>query len=188
MKKFNPGEKVMCDGRVRTIYGIYPKNHVSLCLIDEEGYEYRDTEEDEQTPINQLIKLDFSSLKCPHCGGKVEESQTDGYSAFCHNCDEDFYSFELSAPIQKKKKFPFFLDQKTTVWCRTPFEIEADTLEEAQELAKTFVQSEEINEISWEILDDTIEVMELSENDNQATQELFDETTAETIWGNNVSR
>jgi hypothetical protein len=30
---------------------------VSLCLIDEVGYEYEDVEEDYQTPINELTKI-----------------------------------------------------------------------------------------------------------------------------------
>lgn len=180
MEKFKPGEKVMCDGRVRTIYGIYPKNHVSLCLIDEDGYEYTDTEEDNQTPISELEKFDFSMLRCPRCGKPVVESKTDGYVAFCADCDEDFYSFELDVPTQnKKKKFPFFLDQKVETWYRTPFEIEADTLEEAKELAKSFSQSEEINEKPWYAIEDAIEIIEAV--DGKIVRELFYDETGEKI-------
>lgn len=52
-----PGQKVIYNNEVRTIYGIYPNDMASLCLIDNEGYEYEDTEEDELTPINDLKQL-----------------------------------------------------------------------------------------------------------------------------------
>lgn len=48
------GDKVLHKGIVRTIYGVYSDTHVSLCLIDEDGYEYEDVEEDFQTPISEL--------------------------------------------------------------------------------------------------------------------------------------
>ena len=48
------GDKVLHKDIVRTIYGVYSDTHVSLCLIDEDGYEYEDVEEDYQTPISEL--------------------------------------------------------------------------------------------------------------------------------------
>ena len=48
------GDKVLHEGIVRTIYGVYSNTHVSLCLIDEDGYEYEDVEEDFQIPIDEL--------------------------------------------------------------------------------------------------------------------------------------
>lgn len=51
------GDKVMYQGEVRTIYDIYDNDNVSLCLIDDEGYEYDDVEEDYQTPISELTKI-----------------------------------------------------------------------------------------------------------------------------------
>ena len=55
--------------------------------------------------------------------------------------------------------FDFYLDTKVTTWYRTPFEIEADTLEEAKEGAINFVENDHHSEISWEHIDDTIEKM-----------------------------
>jgi hypothetical protein len=48
------GDKVIYQGEMRTIYTVYSDTMVSLCLIDEEGYEYDDVEEDYQTPISEL--------------------------------------------------------------------------------------------------------------------------------------
>ena len=48
------GDKVVHNGEVRTIYSVYDNDNVSLCLIDEEGYEYDDVEEDYLTPINEV--------------------------------------------------------------------------------------------------------------------------------------
>jgi hypothetical protein len=50
------GDKVIYKGDVRTIYITYSDTMVSLCLIDKNGYEYEDVEEDYQTPINELTK------------------------------------------------------------------------------------------------------------------------------------
>lgn len=51
------GDKVIHEGEVRTIYTTYSDTMVSLCLVDEDGYEYDDVEEDYQTPINKLTKI-----------------------------------------------------------------------------------------------------------------------------------
>jgi hypothetical protein len=51
------GDKVIYKGDVRTIYITYSDTMVSLCLIDKNGYEYEDVEEDYQTPINELTKI-----------------------------------------------------------------------------------------------------------------------------------
>jgi hypothetical protein len=79
--------------------------------------------------------------------------------------------------------FDFMLDQKVTTWYRTPFEIEAETLEEAKELAIKFVKGANHESIGWEQVDETIEIMSVKDNDGQATEELrtddFDE-----IWNN----
>jgi hypothetical protein len=53
----NTGDKVLYEGEVRTIYSVYDDENVSLCLIDEEGYEYDDVEEDYQIPISKLKQL-----------------------------------------------------------------------------------------------------------------------------------
>jgi hypothetical protein len=51
------GDKVLHEGKVRTIYTTYTDTLVSLCLVDKDGHEYDDVEEDYQTPINELTKI-----------------------------------------------------------------------------------------------------------------------------------
>lgn len=51
------GDKVLHEGVERTIYSVYSETMVSLCLVDKDGYEYDDVEEDYQTPINELTKI-----------------------------------------------------------------------------------------------------------------------------------
>ena len=48
------GQKVIYNNEVRTIYDIYPDNMVSLCLIDQDDFEYNDVEEDYLISINEL--------------------------------------------------------------------------------------------------------------------------------------
>lgn len=80
--------------------------------------------------------------------------------------------------------FDFYLDTKVTTWYRTPFEIEAKSLEEAKKLAIEFVEKDRHSEISWEQIDDTIEVMSTKDNDNQSTEELYYEPVGDMIWDN----
>jgi hypothetical protein len=51
------GDKVLHEGVVRTIYSVYSDTMVSLCLMDSDGFEYDDVEEDYQTPISELKKI-----------------------------------------------------------------------------------------------------------------------------------
>lgn len=51
------GDKVLYDGVVRTIYDVYSDTMVSLCLMDKDGFEYGDVEEDYQTPISELTNI-----------------------------------------------------------------------------------------------------------------------------------
>ena len=46
--------KVIYNDQLRTIYDVYPNNMASLCLIDENGEEYTDTEEDFLVPVKDL--------------------------------------------------------------------------------------------------------------------------------------
>jgi hypothetical protein len=48
------GQKVIHNNELRTIYDIYPDNMASLCLIDEDDFEYNDIEEDYLISINEL--------------------------------------------------------------------------------------------------------------------------------------
>jgi hypothetical protein len=69
--------------------------------------------------------------------------------------------------------FEFYIDTKVTDWYRTPFEIKADTIEEAKELAIKFVKGDHHGEIPWEQIDCTIEPMSVQDNGNQSTEELY---------------
>jgi hypothetical protein len=80
--------------------------------------------------------------------------------------------------------FDFYLDTKVTGWYRTPFEIEANTLEEAKLKAIEFVKSGETSYISWEQIDDTLETMSTKDNDGESTNELYTYSDGEIIWDN----
>ena len=80
--------------------------------------------------------------------------------------------------------FDFYLDTKVTGWYRTPFEIEANTLEEAKQKAIEFVKSGETTYISWEQIDDTVETMSVKDNDGESTEELYTYSDGEMIWDN----
>jgi hypothetical protein len=54
MENLKSGDKVLHEGIVRTISDVYSEEYVSLCLIDTEGNEYEDVEEDYQTPVTEL--------------------------------------------------------------------------------------------------------------------------------------
>jgi hypothetical protein len=55
------GDKVIYEGEKRTVYALYPKGMASLCLIDEDGYEYKDVEEDYQVSIKDLTPVKGST-------------------------------------------------------------------------------------------------------------------------------
>ena len=57
MERYYSGDKVLHEKQIRTIYSIYSETMVSLCLIDNDGYEYDDVEEDYQIPISKLTKI-----------------------------------------------------------------------------------------------------------------------------------
>jgi hypothetical protein len=57
------GDKVIYEGEKRTVYALYPKGMASLCLIDEDGYEYKDVEEDYQVSIKDLTPVKGSKKK-----------------------------------------------------------------------------------------------------------------------------
>jgi hypothetical protein len=57
MKTLEQGQKVLLNNEVRTIYDTYPNQKVSLCLIDADGYEYEDVEEDFLININDIKTL-----------------------------------------------------------------------------------------------------------------------------------
>jgi len=72
------------------------------------------------------------------------------------------------------KTFNFYLDQKVTTWYRTDFEVEAETLEEAKQKAIQLYKEDELNEFTWERIDDTYnEVMTIEDNGNCSTAEIY---------------
>jgi hypothetical protein len=82
------------------------------------------------------------------------------------------------------KTFDFYLDTKVTNWYRTSFEIEANSLEEARQKAIEFVKDDEHSSISWEQVDETIEVMSVEENGGEPTEELYTEPDGNMVWDN----
>lgn len=81
------------------------------------------------------------------------------------------------------KTYDFYLDTKVTDWYRTSFEIEANSLKEAKELAIKFIENDHHGEIPWEQVEGTIEVMSVKGNNGQPTKELHTDDFY-TIWDN----
>ena len=71
------------------------------------------------------------------------------------------------------KTFEFFLDQKVTTWMRTEFEVEAENLNEAAEIAKRMFDRGDLEDIEWEEIMDTKEVLQPSDNDGESTAEIY---------------
>jgi len=82
--------------------------------------------------------------------------------------------------------FDFYLDTKITTWMRTKFEVEAENPELAWLKAKDMVTSGDTDQISWEEVMDTQEVMTTEENDGFSTQELYT-NEGELIYSNGKS-
>ena len=82
--------------------------------------------------------------------------------------------------------FNFYLDTKVTTWYRTPFEIEAESLEEAEKKAIEFRERGDNTDVPWEQVDETIEGMTPEENGNQPTEEMYNEES-NLIWDNTKS-
>lgn len=84
-------------------------------------------------------------------------------------------------------KFNYYLDTKQTVWRRTHFEVEAETIDEAKNKMLQIIEDDNIYDephfVENEILYDTFEDMGVDENGGCATQELFIED-GEMIWEN----
>lgn len=91
----------------------------------------------------------------------------------------------------KMKRFDYYLDGKYTVWQRTYFSVEAETIEEANLKIKQIVDEDDIYDethfVENEILFDTLEIMSVDENDGQTTQELFN-SGDEMIWDNTTNK
>lgn len=71
------------------------------------------------------------------------------------------------------KTFEFFLDQKVTTWMRTEFEIEATDLNEAVAIAKEKFDRGDLDEIEWDEVMDTKEVLQPEDNGGESTAEIY---------------
>jgi D-mannonate dehydratase len=71
------------------------------------------------------------------------------------------------------KTFEFFLDQKVTTWMRTDFEVKANDLNEAVKIAKQMYEDGDLEQISWEEIMDTKEVLQPSDNGGESTAEIY---------------
>lgn len=80
--------------------------------------------------------------------------------------------------------FEFYVDTKVTTWMRTKFEIEANSEEEAKQLAIKFHDVESnTSSIGWDEIMDTQETMRVEDNGGEPTEELFDES-GNCFWTN----
>ena len=84
------------------------------------------------------------------------------------------------------KEFHFYIDEKVTIWNRLKFCVEAETIDEAKEKAKYMIvkDREEIDHYDSMYLDDTLEEIEVKDNDDNATLELYCEQDTELIYDN----
>ena len=71
------------------------------------------------------------------------------------------------------KTFEFFLDQKVTTWMRTDFEVKANDLNEAVKIAKQMYEDGDLEQIGWEEIMDTKEVLHPSDNGGESTAEIY---------------
>jgi len=71
------------------------------------------------------------------------------------------------------KTFEFFLDQKVTTWMRTEFEVKANDLNEAAKIAKEMYDRGYLDDIDWQEIMDTKEVLQPSDNGGESTAEVY---------------
>ena len=71
------------------------------------------------------------------------------------------------------KTFEFFLDQKVTTWMRTDFEVKAKDLNEAVKIAKEMYERGDLDELNWEEIMETKEILSPQENNGEATAEIY---------------
>jgi hypothetical protein len=72
--------------------------------------------------------------------------------------------------------FQITLDTKHTIWYRTKAEINANSLQEAKEIAKELYLDSEIDEVEGaytEAIYETAELMSVADNGDEPTEELF---------------
>lgn len=78
------------------------------------------------------------------------------------------------------ESYDLFIDRKCTVWIREHVTIEADSLGDAVEKCKNGIYDD-----SWdEILYGTEEDLSLSDNDGEATFEIYEKKTHDLLYSN----
>jgi len=85
-----------------------------------------------------------------------------------------------------KQEFDFYIDERVMIWNRLKFSVEAETLEEAKDMAIFMVTQdrEEIDFYDFELLQDTLTEMEIEDNDGNSTIELYCEKDTDLIYEN----
>ena len=85
-----------------------------------------------------------------------------------------------------KQEFEFYIDEKITIWNRLKFSVEAETLEEAKDMAKfmTINDREDIDFDDTLFLYDTMEVIEPEDNEGNPTLELYCDKDGEMLYDN----
>ena len=71
------------------------------------------------------------------------------------------------------KTFEFFLDQKITTWMRTEFEVKANDLNEAVKIAKEMYDRGDVDNIAWQEIDGTKEILQPRDNGGESTAEIY---------------
>ena len=71
------------------------------------------------------------------------------------------------------KTFEFFLDQKITTWMRTEFEVKAEDLNQAVEIAKEMYDRGDLDDIAWQEIDGTKEILQPKDNGGESTAEVY---------------
>lgn len=80
--------------------------------------------------------------------------------------------------------FEFYADQKVTMWERVTFSIEAETRNEAMQIAKQSVKTGNYpSDVWYDTLYDTTEPLSIKNNNGRATLELYTEDK-DMIWTN----
>ena len=84
------------------------------------------------------------------------------------------------------KEFDFYIDERVMIWNRLKFSVEAETLEEAKDMAIFMVTQdrEEIDFYDFELLHDTLTELEIEDNDGNSTIELYCEKDTDLIYEN----
>lgn len=82
------------------------------------------------------------------------------------------------------KKFEFYVDRKSTIWRRSWYEIEANSIKEALDKCKDDYFDE--NSLDSELIYDTEEEMLPSDNNGYSTVEIYDTNSKKLLYTNST--